>query len=192
MQNLETKFDHLYRIIQSGYFLNPQTLGGEVPFFITTYSPVQQVLVDRHIAALVNKLHVTGLTVLEINLYSLSLELLEKRGILQKIIEKEPVTDKGRFLKILQAPLDVTDNLAPAIAEKIRDLSCQVIFLTGIGLVFPYIRSHTILNNLQSVIKKTPVVIFFPGVYDGNSLNLFGKLKDDNYYRAFLLDNLKV
>jgi len=64
--------------------------------------------------------------------------------------------------------------------------------LTGIGLVFPYIRSHTILNNLQSVIKKTPVVIFFPGVYDGNSLNLFGKLKDDNYYRAFLLDNLKV
>jgi hypothetical protein len=167
-------------------------LGGEVPFFITTYSPVQQVLVDRHIAALVNKLQAAGLTVLEFDLYILCMELLEKRGILHKIADKEPVTDEGRFLKMLQAPLDVTGNLVPAIEEKIRDTSCQVIFLTGIGLVYPYIRSHSILNNLQSVIKKIPVVIFFPGIYDGNSLNLFGRLKDANYYRAFLLDNLKV
>ena len=66
----------------------------------------------------------------------------------------------------------------------------DVMFITGVGEVFPYIRSHTVLNNLQSTAKNKPTVMFFPGEYsqsleEGSSLNLFGKLIDDNYYRAF-------
>jgi len=49
------------------------------------------------------------------------------------------------------------------------------------------VRSHNILNNLQEVIDKKPVIMFFPGKYDGQSLQLFNKFKDDNYYRAFRL-----
>jgi hypothetical protein len=37
------------------------------------------------------------------------------------------------------------------------------------------------------VLDKVPVVMFFPGAYDGHELKLFNTLKDDNYYRAFPL-----
>ncbi|MNC74185.1 hypothetical protein D3C75_1254980 [compost metagenome] len=46
------------------------------------------------------------------------------------------------------------------------------------------------LNNLQSTAKSKPTVMFFPGEYrysleQGASLELFGLLHDDKYYRAF-------
>jgi len=63
----------------------------------------------------------------------------------------------------------------------------NVVFITGVGKVYPFVRSHTILNNLQEVLDKIPVILFFPGKYDGLSLQLFGRFKDDNYYRAFRL-----
>jgi hypothetical protein len=66
----------------------------------------------------------------------------------------------------------------------------DVLFISGIGEVFPYIRSHAVLNNLQSTAKEQPTIMFFPGEYTreiatGASLDLFGRLHDDKYYRAF-------
>ena len=63
----------------------------------------------------------------------------------------------------------------------------SVVFLTGIGKCYPLLRSHTVLNNLHQVMDHVPVVMFFPGKYDGQELILFGEIKDDNYYRAFKL-----
>ena len=80
----------------------------------------------------------------------------------------------------------------PKIKEKIEAAEANVNFLTGIGLVFPFIRSHNILNNLQNVAKEAPTIAFFPGEYDGHALNLFGLLKDDNYYRAFNIDKIET
>ena len=79
----------------------------------------------------------------------------------------------------------------PRVKQMIEDYPAKVYFLTGIGMVFPYIRSHNILNNLQNVAKDSPTVTFFPGDYNGHTLNLFGLLKDDNYYRAFNIDILE-
>ena len=62
-----------------------------------------------------------------------------------------------------------------------------IIFITGIGKCYPIIRSHTVLNNLHLVIDNVPVVLFYPGSYDGQELVLFDEIKDDNYYRAFRL-----
>ena len=63
----------------------------------------------------------------------------------------------------------------------------SVIFITGIGKCYPILRSHTVLNNLHQVIDDIPVVLFYPGKYNGQELVLFGEKKDDNYYRAFKL-----
>jgi hypothetical protein len=62
--------------------------------------------------------------------------------------------------------------------------------INGVGEVYPYIRPHNVLNNLQRVAKDQPTVLFFPGAYThslekGTSLDLFGRLHDDKYYRAF-------
>ena len=68
----------------------------------------------------------------------------------------------------------------------------NVIFITGVGKIYPFVRSHTILNNLQEKVDHIPVIMFYPGKYDGQSLNLFGEFKDDNYYRAFQLVDHKL
>ena len=62
-----------------------------------------------------------------------------------------------------------------------------IVFLTGVGKCYPMMRSHKILNNLHQFVDDVPVVMFFPGEYDGQSLMLFSEIKDDNYYRAFKL-----
>jgi hypothetical protein len=53
--------------------------------------------------------------------------------------------------------------------------------------VFPLLRAHSLLNNLHPVMGSTPLIMFYPGNYDGKSLRLFNKLKSRNYYRAFRL-----
>jgi hypothetical protein len=191
IENLDNKFDGLFHKISKESFLKMEALGGEIPFYITAFNPVQQVEVDKHVGSLKNRLENNGISILEINLYDLCIEMLTKRGLLDKILDKEKTMNRNRFLKVIQPPLDIESNLAPVIADRINSKPSKIVFLTGIGLVYPYIRSHTILNNLQSVIKNVSTVIFFPGIYNGNSLQLFGRLKDDNYYRAFNLDKLK-
>ena len=60
-----------------------------------------------------------------------------------------------------------------------------MVIIGGVGRVYPYMRSHHVLNNLQHVFDDVPVVLLYPGEYSGQSLTLFGEFEDDNYYRAF-------
>jgi hypothetical protein len=191
-ENLEEKFKHLFEIISNDTFLNKQAIGGEVPFFISTYNPANQIKVEKYIDSLKKKLEVNGIAVLCINLYDLSLEILKERNIFNKLLEKESEMPKDKFLRQLQSALDVETKIIPIIEKLLVSFDCKVLFITGIGLVYPYLRSHNILNNLQRVVKTVPTLMFFPGEYDGSTLNLFGKLKDDNYYRAFNIDIIKL
>lgn len=102
----------------------------------------------------------------------------------------EPTVGKDELLELLQGALDPEEYLAPAIGEHLEREPHDVLFLSGVGEVYPYIRSHSVLNNLQTVTGDCPVVLFFPGEYTQNagagaSLDLFDKLPSDKYYRAF-------
>jgi hypothetical protein len=80
---------------------------------------------------------------------------------------------------------DKNDLIVQYIKDRVEN--DNIVFITGVGKAWPVIRSHTILNNLHAAIDEVPVVMFFPGVYDGLELVLFEDIKDDNYYRAFKL-----
>jgi len=190
IESIPERFDHLSRVISGQRFLKMQSLGKEVPFFICPYKPQESVEMARLQRQLVNRLEQDGVRVLEINLYDLSIEILKERGILQQVLEMESSVSKNEFKELLQGVLDPETNLVPAIAAKLSTTDFDVLFLSGIGKVFPYIRSHNVLNNLQSTAKDKPTVMFFPGAYthsleSGASLDLFGRLHDDKYYRAF-------
>lgn len=191
MEDLSKKFNHLYKVISSKRFLSREALGGEIPFFISAYNAEQELGVKESIKMLINKLDTSGVSVLEINLYDLVCELLEEKGGMERMFRVEKRKGKEKFLKALQSTLNIHEVLMPRISEIIHANKAQVYFLTGIGLVFPYIRSHNVLNNLQNIAKEAPTVCFFPGDYNGHSLNLFGKLKDDNYYRAFNIEQIE-
>ncbi|MGC9523723.1 MAG: DUF1788 domain-containing protein [Anaerolineae bacterium] len=191
------RFDHLYTLISSERFLQMQGLGNEVPFFICPYDPREGVEMARMAQQLARRLEQTGVGVLEINLYDLAIELLQKREIWDRILEIEPTVEKERLKELLQGVLDPETHLVPAIAEKMQARAFDVMFITGVGEVFPYIRSHNVLNNLQSTATDQPTVMFFPGKYthslaSGASLDLFGRLHDDKYYRAFNIYHIEV
>jgi hypothetical protein len=187
---MQERLQHLYAVISGQRFLHKQGLGNEVPFFISPFKPEESVEMARLQRQLVKRLEQTGIRTLEINLYDLSLEILKERGIWNQIIEMEASFSKEELKGLLQGVLDVETHLVPAIATKLAPTDFEVLFLCGIGEVFPYIRSHNVLNNLQSTAKVKPTVMFFPGAYThseelGASLDLFGRLHDDQYYRAF-------
>ena len=192
MENITKKFDHLYKVISQEEFLRMEALGGEIPFFISAFDAKQQVEVDKAVRGLKNKLETHGIPVLEINLYDIALEALNDELTEGEIFELEKNMDKAELKEAIQSTLDINEVLMPRIKQKIDAENAKVYFLTGIGLVYPYIRSHNVLNNLQNVAKKAPTVAFFAGTYSGYSLELFGLLKDDNYYRAFNIDNYKI
>ena len=187
----------LFKVVTSQRFLTKQGLGNEVPFFICPYPAEEGLTMVEDRLDLVTRIAHSGIAVLDLSLYDLSLGILEERGILDQILEIEPETDKGEIRELLQSVLDPKANLIPRIGDAIQAAPHELIFLSGVGEVYPYIRSHTVLNNLQSTAKDKPTVLFFPGSYShalatGASLDLFGRLHDDKYYRAFNILNYEV
>jgi hypothetical protein len=189
--------EHLFKVVTSQRFLTKQGLGNEVPFFICPYPAEEGLSMVEDRLDLVTRITHAGIAVLDLSLYDLSLSILEERGILEQILEIESDTDKGEIRELLQSVLDSKANLIPKIGDAIEATPHDVIFLSGVGEVYPYIRSHNVLNNLQSTAKDKPTVLFFPGSYThalatGASLDLFGRLHDDKYYRAFNILNYEV
>lgn len=186
---LSRQEEHLFAVLSGERFLKMEGLSNEVPFFIYPYEPEHALDVAKAKKRVQNRLASKGIEVREINLYDLSVDVLKERGDWDEVLEVEPELDKSEFTEMLQSMLNPQQHLAPAIRERLADGEFDIVFLTGIGEVFPYIRSHNVLNNLQSVVVGRPMLMFFPGRYEqsdtlGSSLVLFGRLKDDQYYRA--------
>jgi len=159
------RYEHLITTITSDRFLGMQGLGNEVPFFICPFKSEEFDEMSKLYDQLGNTLTNKGIQVLKINLYDLSIEILKDRGIWDRVIKTEPTMKKNKLRELLSGVLDVENHLIPAISKKMAKHDFDVMFITGVGEVFPYIRSHTVLNNLQSKAKEKPTVMFFPGEY---------------------------
>lgn len=184
---------HVLAVLSSDRFLRMEGLGNEVPFFIWPYPPEQELEVQSANSRIVDRLRTTrGLSVLVVDLFELAVELLEGRGgnMLERLEQIEPTRSRPAFRRDLQRMLDPEQHIVPAIERRIEaEAGVDLLVLTGIGRVFPFIRSHNVLNNLQVAVPDFPVLMLFPGEYSqtaslGSSLVLFNLLTDDQYYRA--------
>jgi hypothetical protein len=194
---LHDRYQHLLAVITSERFLKLQGISNEVPFFICPYKPDEELVMQRLQKQLREKAIQSGVSLLHINLYDLSIELLKDRGLWEQILEIEPELSKAELLETLDGVLDCKNNLVPAIAAKIDLQLPDVLFISGIGEVFPYIRTHNLLENMQAIAKGFPSVFFFPGTYSfsvetGAYLDLFDRLHASKYYRAFDIYNYEV
>ena len=191
-------FQHLIKVLQDERFLKMQGLNQEVPFFLCPFSVKQKLEIEDMLPQLTKRLREANVNVVEINLYDLCLDYLQKNDLFEQLCEIEQDTEKGYFLESLQSILDIKSILIPEIEQIIAvSNKIDVLFLTGVGEVFPYIRTHNILNNLQRVAKDFPTLLFFAGEYEqslekGASLRLFGKLPDDKYYRAYDITHYEI
>ena len=183
---IEERIDKLNEKLQEDRFLKMKGLGNEVPFYIFDYPPGKELLIRESIAKLKNSFSKKDINILEINLYELVLGVLFERIPAERIVEYEKKKGSNELLEKLRPMLKI-DLVKDKISSLITEGNYNIIFLTGIGNAWPLIRSHKVLNNLQSVISSVPLIVFYPGHYTKYDLSLFGKFKDANYYRAFRL-----
>ena len=195
--SLESKFQRLLEIMKTEQFLRMQGLGNEVPFFIVPYDPREANREGQVAANLMKQLQLVGIAVLTIDLYDLTLEMLLERDLLDTLLDREDTLCKSELMELLQNVLDPETHLVPGIERKLQAVDPKILFITGVGQVYPYIRTHNVLSNLQRAAKKHPTVMFFPGEYThsvqtGANLSLFGRVPGDKYYRAFNFDDYQL
>lgn len=184
--NLNARLDQIIPKIQEEKFIEGRGLGNEISFYVFDYPPEKELVVRDYIKHIKKEFNFEGSNrkIIEFDLYKMLLEIAKERRIFERIFDMEKRQGKETLFKAMTT-FAKPEVILQSMKEKIGDNN--VVFLTGVGKVYPFIRSHTILNNLQEVLDTIPVIMFFPGKYDGQSLQLFGKFKDDNYYRAFRL-----
>ena len=184
------RLDAIWTRISSKEFLENKGVANEVRYYVFDYEACDEQIMRQKIRDLItqNNPETDGFQIVEYDIYKLILGILEERGYVDKCIRFEK--EKGReylynaISKLLRL---TTDNnlIVNRIMENTPENS--VVFLTGIGKVYPFVRAHNVLNNLHQVFDKVPVIMFYPGNWNGQSLSLFGTISDGNYYRAFPL-----
>lgn len=190
MGNLTKSINEAFEKIKSPKFLQKKGLGGEIPFFIFPYHIRYEPRIEDEINGLIHRLKKEGVVVLHLNLYDIAVDILNQKGGIEKMIhlEERRKNKPQYFMKALQSALNIQEVFMPYIRVKTENTPHDLVFITGVAGVYPYIRSHVILNNLQSITGDVPTILFYPGEYTGKSLHLFNTLKANNYYRAFNLN----
>ena len=190
-RSLTTRFVEIEKQLSDARILLEKGKANELPFFIFDYDPKDELKVRAE----VEKLKKNNPNIQEIDLFTVVVELLQNEGYLEDIKASEKEYDSELLLDQMFRPflsLEEDDNpVMRYIEEHITDDGNHILLITGVGKSYPIIRSHTILNKLQPIVKKNPVVMMYPGRYDlshSMCLRLFDKLADDNYYRAFPLE----
>ena len=194
---LKERLDKIKVIVETDSFFNQQSLGGEVNFHIFDYNPEEELEVRKYVADFVKSYSHTNSKIkpIEFDLFEMLIEILQN-----KKVGNNNILDMSFAVEEEDGVEELFDSLNPiltpnAFIELIKERVGEnnLVLITGVGKAFPLVRSHTILNNLQSVLNNTPVIMFYPGRYDQKDLKLFNNgssfagLKDDNYYRAFKL-----
>lgn len=194
---VQQRFDDLYHILTSPKFLDPSDSSPDTPLYLQTYDIRRQSTVNRALAALTTRLQTSGISVLSIDLLSLVRELLQHRSRLDDLLQMEPEMPRRKVIDVMARNASVSDNVIPALQEKLQSASWQIVFLSGSGSVYPFLRIHTLLEVLPSIMDRRPVIVFYPGEYTyrptgGSELRLFGTMETSGHYRAFNLDQIRI
>lgn len=185
---LTERLNQILPTVISDEFLSGSGIGNEIAFYIFDYPPEHELRVREHIHFLLDHIpkQKPGIRLQHINLFDFIVDYLHSRKLLDKALDMQRQKGDEALKKALSGPLH-ENKLASVFAEIAQPAQHDLVLISGVGSVWPLLRSHALLNNLHPVMGQTPLVLFYPGRYDGQSLRLFGKLKNSNYYRAFKL-----
>ena len=182
-------------------FLSGSGIGNEIAFYIFDYPPEDELRVREHVRFLLDHIpkQRPALRVKHVNLFDFVLDRLKARNFLDKALMMQREKGDEALKKALAGPLH-PEKLAPLFGEVARPAEHDLVLVSGVGSVYPLVRTSGLLSNLQGVMGSTPLVVFYPGKYDQMTLKLFGKLslsasfeeagrtrKSEHYYRAFRL-----
>ena len=187
--SLQARLNQILPKLTSADFLGYQGLGNEIGFWIFDYPPEEEAEMRsflQHVIEPVLAKHQPAIRHATVDLFRFAVDLLEERKLLDKAVAMQQQKGDAAVLAALR-PVLKEDKLAQKLVEQYDPANLDLLIITGVGAVYPMMRTHTLLSALHPNMKDTPLVMFYPGRYDGYSLRLFNKLSEDHYYRAFRL-----
>ena len=190
MKNINTRLQEMTNKLSSKDLFESNGLGNEINFHVFDYNPEEEYIVREYLENYLLKR--TNLNIKVFDIYNMIIDVLKEKGFLEKCFEYEKKKGAKYLNDIISKTMGIgsrNDLIVKRIKNEVKPN--QIIIITGIGKCYGIVRGHTILNNLHSVITNNPLIMFYPGNYDGQSFKLFNKLDNDNYYRAFQLVSRK-
>ena len=187
--SFDERLNQILPRLTSRDFLESKGLGNEIGFWIFDYPPDRELDMRSFLSGTVLPAlakHLPAMRVDTIDLLKFVTDVLEERNLLEKAMDMQLAKGDDSTLASLR-PVLKEDKIAQRIAAQHDIASLDMLILTGVGAVYPMLRTHTLLSALHPIMGNTPLLMFFPGRYDGHSLRLFNTLTDDHYYRAFRL-----
>ena len=169
--------------------LSNQGAGGEIGFWIFDYPPEEEMAMRAWLADVIEpglRKQVPAVRFQTVDLFQLVVDLLDERKLFDKACEMQANKGDAAVLASLRSMLK-EDRLAARMTEKLDVTQLDLLIVKGVGAVYPLLRTHTLLSALHPHMRNTPLLMLYPGTYNGQSLSLFNTLSDDNYYRAFRL-----
>jgi len=189
-KTLDEKLREIEKVITSEDFREMKGLSNEVAYYIFDYPPVEELKVRKYLKELEEKFKTIpqGFELKIYDLYDIMVDFIEEESLLDDCIEMEENHGMDYLINSVYELLNMDSNdnyFTNYIIENTPDNS--VIFITGVGKIYPFLRAHGVLNKLLEIFDKVPIVLFYPGKYDGLNLMLFSLFNDEHYYRALPL-----
>lgn len=181
MGNIKERLDNMKLEIQEEEFLKGEGLSNEVNIRMFCYDPKDEMNVRYFVEHLENE--TLSCRVHIVDLYKVFLSLCEDKRILNRIPQLEEKRGKDFLAKQFEKTCNANE-FAKKIVSELED-DTDVLLITGVGKVFPFMRVNSLLNNLQDYCDNKPIVVLYPGTFDGHYVKLFNQLKPNEYYRAF-------
>ena len=189
-QELAERLDAIRERLDNDDFLNNRGLGNEIGFYIFDYPPQFELMVRDYLALLVGRMAKLGRRFVHLNLFDEMLAMLQERKLLDKAFELEKKKGIDELAKALKGPLE-QGRVAQHLVKKMDPSAQEFVLLSGLGQCWPLLRGHSLLNALHAYMGETPLVLFYPGRYNGLELYPFdldtAEVAPANYYRAFQL-----
>lgn len=192
---LSKRLDQILPRLTSKSLLSSAGIGNEIACYIFDYPAEEELTVREHINMMMDRLasHHRDLQVLHLNLLEVGIAYLEQRGLLDKALAMQATKGDAAVLRALKGPF-AAEKLRDFIAAQHQPAEQDLVLMSGVGSIWPMLRAHSLLNCLHTVMGKTPLVMFYPGSFDGTTLRLFGHIASakskpgsKHYYRAFTL-----
>jgi Domain of unknown function (DUF1788) len=187
VKDLQARLDQIRPRITSVDFLQGRGLGKDVPFYAFDYPAVAERQVSNHLSWLIADItRKTDLRIGHVNVFEVAVEQLKSRGLYDKALSMETAKGVPALLNAVKGPLE-PGKLSALLMSRLTDQKPDMVILSSVGAAYPLVRTHSLLNNLQPLLDNIPLILFFPGRFSGQTLQLFGELQETPYYRAFRL-----
>ncbi|MFD1410917.1 DUF1788 domain-containing protein [Lapidilactobacillus gannanensis] len=190
MVPLKKKFQDLREKIQTQSFQENRGLSNEVGYYIFDYDPEKELYVRGEIGDIIRQENAapTGVTIQVFDLFTIMLTIVDQFGYREAFIDLEKSNGITQVIDWMNNIMEMNEEhnlVVQYISDHLNKDGPTIVFITGVGQVYPIIRAHKVLNTMTQVIDQIPVMMFYPGNYNSVRLQAFGELQEDNYYRAF-------